>query len=51
MPASDSITREIYTAIGQYLVYKTALQEKGWNIPLYLAVSKDITIALVIPLN
>ena len=29
---------DLYTAIGQYLVYRTMLRELGKSLPLYLAI-------------
>ena len=36
-PASSSDTTELYSAIGQYLVYRDLLQERDIGVPLYLA--------------
>lgn len=34
----DDSTRELYTGLGQYMVYRAILEEKNMNIPLYLAI-------------
>lgn len=34
----DSATRDLYTGLGQYLIYRAMLEERGINIPLYLVV-------------
>ena len=34
----ETETTDLYTAIGQYLVYQSLLQERGIEIPLYLAI-------------
>jgi hypothetical protein len=41
-PDRKSTTRDLYTAIGQYLVYRAMLANVGLDIPLYLAVPDDI---------
>lgn len=38
----DSTTRELYTAIGQYIIYRALLNERNLNIPLYLAIPDDV---------
>lgn len=41
-PDRDSTTRELYTAIGQYLIYRTMLAENDVQIPLYLVVPEKV---------
>jgi hypothetical protein len=41
-PDRDSTTREIYTAIGQYIIYRTALAQQNLHFPLYLAVPESV---------
>ena len=41
-PDRTSTTRDLYTAIGQYLVYRAMLELTGNSIPLYLSVPEDI---------
>ena len=38
----SSTTRELYSAIGQYIIYRTILAELNIAIPLYLAVPKAV---------
>ncbi len=38
----DSTTRELYTAIGQYVIYRAMLYERKIATPLYLAVPDDV---------
>jgi len=38
----DSTTRELYTAIGQYIIYRAMLSERRITTPLYLAVPDDV---------
>lgn len=40
-PDTSSITTELYTAIGQYLIYQAMLAELSIEIPLYLAVPEE----------
>ncbi len=35
---ADNIFHELYTAIGQYLLYRSILKQAGSTLPLYLAV-------------
>jgi hypothetical protein len=35
-------TRELYAAIGQYIIYRTILAELNMTIPLYLAIPKTV---------
>ena len=44
-PDNRSATPEIYTAIGQYLVYRSMLTTFNLDIPLYLAVPKLLYLA------
>ena len=37
-PDKDRMTTEIYIALGQYMVYRTMLDQLGISFPLYLAV-------------
>jgi hypothetical protein len=37
----DTATTDLYTAIGQYLVYRALLEQKQVAIPLYLAVPEE----------
>jgi hypothetical protein len=41
-PDRKSMTRDLYTAIGQYLVYQAMLANIGLHIPLFLAVPDDV---------
>src|SRR5688572_7976880 len=41
-PDEDSTTRDFYTAIGQYLLYRAMIRELGWEYPLYLSVPASI---------
>ena len=41
-PDRKSTTRDLYTAIGQYLVYRAMLETIGLDLPLFLAVPDDI---------
>jgi len=41
-PDEDSTTRDLYTAIGQYLVYRAMIYELDLPYGLYLAVPQDI---------
>lgn len=41
-PTDGSTTRELYGAIGQYLIYRAMTIEVGLNFPLYLAIPKSI---------
>jgi hypothetical protein len=35
-------TQELYVSFGQYMLYRSFLQQEGLDIPLYLAVPKEI---------
>jgi hypothetical protein len=37
-PDPDNTTRDLYTAFGQYLIYRVILAEVEENAPLYLAI-------------
>ena len=37
-PDPENTTRELYTALGQYLIYRTILHDRGIAAALYLAV-------------
>jgi hypothetical protein len=37
-PSGRSETTELYTSLGQYLVYRSLLRQQGFNADLYLAV-------------
>lgn len=37
-PVGSSETTELYTALGQYLIYRSLLRQRGLNVDLYLAV-------------
>jgi XisH protein len=37
-PNEESYTTQIYTAIGQYLVYRMMIEEANLSIPLYLSI-------------
>lgn len=41
-PDPDSTTRDLYTGMGQYLIYYAIVEERGDNIPLYLAIPEPI---------
>jgi hypothetical protein len=41
-PETSAITTELYSAIGQYLVYRAMLLEVGGGIPIYLAIPDTI---------
>ena len=41
-PNADSTTRDLYTAIGQYLIYRVILAEVEENAPLYLAIPEAV---------
>ncbi len=41
-PDRNSTTRDLYTALGQYLVYRAMLKQIGSSIPLYLSVPEDV---------
>ena len=41
-PDSDNTTRDLYTAIGQYLVYRAILAEVEESASLYLALPKTV---------
>ena len=38
----QTILHELYTAIGQYILYRAMLAERGSDIPLYLSVPESI---------
>jgi hypothetical protein len=38
----DSTTQELYTAIGQYLIYLTMLSQRGIDTPLYLVIPEHV---------
>lgn len=37
-PDRNNTTREIYIALGQYLIYRAVLAERGFGVPIYLAI-------------
>ncbi|MFN8374578.1 MAG: element excision factor XisH family protein [Anaerolineae bacterium] len=39
---TESLTTDIYTAIGQYLIYRTLLRQKQFSMPIYLVVPEEI---------
>ncbi len=41
-PDKDSTTRDLYIAFGQYLIYRAVLDEREFNVPLYLVVPEEI---------
>lgn len=41
-PDRDSTTRELYNAVGQYIIYQAVLDEVAETTPLYLAISEVI---------
>jgi XisH protein len=38
----DNTTQELYTALGQYIIYRTVLAELNSQTPLYLAVPENV---------
>ncbi len=40
-PDTSSVTTELYTAIGQYLIYQAMLAELRIEMPLYLAIPEE----------
>jgi hypothetical protein len=41
-PETTNENTELYTALGQYIVYRAILEELGRDVPLYLAVPENI---------
>jgi hypothetical protein len=41
-PDIDSTTRELYIAVGQYMIYRSVLKRANVKIPLYLAIPEPI---------
>jgi len=41
-PDRKSTTRDLYTALGQYLVYRAMLEQIESTAPIYLAVPEDV---------
>jgi hypothetical protein len=41
-PDREDTTQELYTAIGQYIIYRAIMVQLGMNIPLYLAVPDEV---------
>ena len=41
-PDETSTTRDLYTAIGQYFLYRAMILELGGNDPVYLAIPDTI---------
>ena len=40
-PEDSSSTRQLYTALGQYLVYRSMVRQKALEAEVYLAVTSD----------
>lgn len=40
-PDRESTTRDLYTALGQYLIYRSLLAERDIDTPLYLALPQS----------
>src|SRR6185369_6134984 len=38
----ENKTQELYISFGQYILYRTFLEKEGIDIPLYLAVPKEV---------
>lgn len=45
-PESSALTEELYTAIGQYIVYRAMLMELEYELPLYLCIPEVISSTL-----
>lgn len=40
-PDTSSVKTELYTALGQYMIYRAMLEELSIEIPLYLAIPEE----------
>jgi hypothetical protein len=45
-PDRKKTTRELYEAVGQYIIYRAVLAEINMNVPLYLALPVEVYVTI-----